>query len=827
MYKSDLNQLKSEVSLLLERLEERQGQIEPLDQTQIRNLGVGCHEQMLKCAEQDLVTAIDLALTGERLFRQLKQSAPDQPDWVEIYHEQFCRYGAIWIQEQIRGGGSLNGQIQQYSGLAFLLLERLESFHPDLPPWITMMRQEMQELAQQALQLPRLALVGNCQMHPIYLALRQVLPELEIYFCPSVHLATAVDVAELHAVLPETDFLVMHRIQPGYRDGIGLDGATLQQLLPPHACGLVLPNLHYEGHHPLIGYAHLPEEQGQTLAAESPMGDYHDFLAMVAAERGLTATHVLQLPLQAPMADLLRQWHADSLEQLRRREADCDLAISSWIEQHHRQSPLFHTFNHPCNRLLERVVAAVVEQLEFGQVVSVPDLGSVEQLGRQQHSVLPWVAEALNLDPWASADGQRDWAVPWSLQEQLQTSIDFYRCHPSIGEANRNAKKYQLANQLLELADSIIPYAYLDPLTDYQRVAGADPGLAHHEGPVDGWPLELNCYPIGHRPVVDALVLPVGLIAAGRWICDSIQYLPLHWNDTPWIQSVGGFDLVQGQGHLGLLRRQIFPEVPLSGTWCVLNDFVGHYNFAHFFHDELPQIAAIRQLQAEDPSIRVLVRPSPHPNITLLRRLLLGDTITPRPSGSDGGPALIRLERAHLQPIAINIGNGFFPEFTQAWWLAVAHLRLGLTQLHEVLQPLAPASGFAGHWICLTRDLHATTVAPQGRRFTNYPQLLEALSNAGVILFDPGRHAITDLYPLLRQARGFIGIHGAGLTNAYFGQPGSRVIEIRSFCGNSLSLELLGKALGLDWCSLDTSVSPDDPSQGWIDVDRVLALMAD
>ena len=37
--------------------------------------------------EQDLVTAIDLALTGERLFRQLKQSAPDQPDWVEIYHE--------------------------------------------------------------------------------------------------------------------------------------------------------------------------------------------------------------------------------------------------------------------------------------------------------------------------------------------------------------------------------------------------------------------------------------------------------------------------------------------------------------------------------------------------------------------------------------------------------------------------------------------------------------------------------------------------------------------------------------------------------------------
>jgi len=373
----------------------------------------------------------------------------------------------------------------------------------------------------------------------------------------------------------------------------------------------------------------------------------------------------------------------------------------------------------------------------------------------------------------------------------------------------------------------MIPYAHLDPLCDYQPNPAAVVALVSLNGPVAGWPLPLSRYLIGHRPVDDALLLPIGVIAAEQWFSDSIQYLPPHWCDTPWSQSFGGFDLARDGDRLGLRRRENRTEQRLSGSWCVLNDFVGHYNLAHFFLDELAQIAAIRDLQAEDPALRVIVRPSPHPTINLLRQLLLGDSTSPRPQDLAGEAALLRLQRLHLQPIATNTGGGFFPEFTPHWGLALAHLRLGLSQLHAALEPLAPTSGFAGRWICLTRDLHAATVAPQGRHFTNYPQLLEALSNAGAILLEPGHHAMTELYPLLSQARGFVGIHGAGLSNTYFGPPGSRVIEIRSFCGNSLSLELLGKAFGLDWRSLVATVSPDDSSQGWIDIDRVLAEMTD
>ena len=450
MNESDPTQLVRQASLLLQRLDQLQGKIEPLDQEQIRTLGVGCHEQMLECAEQDPVTAISLALAGERLFRQLQQSAPEQPDWVEIFDEQFCRYGALWIHRQIRGDGSLNGQIQQYSRLVLRLLERLELFYPDLPPWIPMMRQEMQELAQPALQLPRLALVGNCQMHPIYLALRQVLPELEIYFCPSVHLATASDVAELHAVLPETDFLVMHRIQPGYRDGIGLDGVTLQQLLRPQARRLVLPNLHYEGHHPWIGYVHDPEGRLAQLEASSPLGPYHDFLAMAAARRGLSAQDLLTRNLPEECAGQIREHHQNSLEQLRQREVDCAVEISSWIDDHHRQLPIVHTINHPTHAALWELLLRVLASLSLKAEMDPTSVKVEEHLGELSIPILPWVRKALGLEAWAETWGHRHHDQPFGISAQLESSIAFYREHPWIAALNQHMEKAHFAESVLD-----------------------------------------------------------------------------------------------------------------------------------------------------------------------------------------------------------------------------------------------------------------------------------------------------------------------------------------------------------------------------------------
>ncbi len=437
------------------------------DQQLLLDLGLACHTRMLAEAEDDPEQAIALACWGVRLYGHLLDQASPQPDWVAIHHEQFCRYGAIWIHLRLQDSESAGtpGERQEKRTMALQMLERLESYHAPLPHWVPDMRRKLLSLEATTratapgppVECSLITIVGNCQSHPLFLGLERALPGHRFHFCTPVHLATPEEVEALHHVLAHTQVLVMHRITPGYRDGIGLDGATLQTLLPAGARAVVVPNLHYEGYHPTIGYAHDDRGELPGLAAESPLGDYHDFLAMAAAERGLRAEAILELPATAAMENLLQRWHRRSLQELARREDDCDLHLSRWLEAHYNDPdhplPLFHTFNHPSNQLLERLLDDLIALLEPEQRIEPPWItGTVESLGRQRHGILPWTRQALRLPAWASAEARRDWEVSWSLEEQLEASIAFYRCHDWLVACNRRQEKFQLADRLLALA---------------------------------------------------------------------------------------------------------------------------------------------------------------------------------------------------------------------------------------------------------------------------------------------------------------------------------------------------------------------------------------
>ncbi|KEF42666.1 MAG: hypothetical protein ER33_05225 [Cyanobium sp. CACIAM 14] len=438
------------------------------DQQLLLDLGLACHRQMLAEAAADPDQAIDLACWGTRLFGHLLDHASPQAEWVAIHHEQFCRYGSIWIHGRLKApdAGPSSRERRDLHVMALQMLERLETYHTPLPDWVPELRRELLAMESAAVPAalaatpggePLIAIVGNCQSHPLFLGLERALPSHRFHFCTPVHLASKEEVAELHRVLRHTHLLVMHRITPGYRDGIGLDGATLEALLPAGARAVVLPNLHYEGYHPTIGYAHDDRGQLPALAAESPLGDYHDFLAMAAAEQGLEAAALLALPANAAMEELLRGWHRRSLQELARREQDCDLCLSRWLEANYNAPdhplPLFHTFNHPSNQLLERLLGDLIRLLELPASVEPATIpGTVESLGRQRHGILPWTRQALALPAWASGDGRSDWEKAWRLEEQLNASIAFYRRHDWLVACNRQQEKFHLAEDLLRLA---------------------------------------------------------------------------------------------------------------------------------------------------------------------------------------------------------------------------------------------------------------------------------------------------------------------------------------------------------------------------------------
>lgn len=371
-----------------------------------------------------------------------------------------------------------------------------------------------------------------------------------------------------------------------------------------------------------------------------------------------------------------------------------------------------------------------------------------------------------------------------------------------------------------------VPYGFRNPATDYDPL----PSWGDHplEAKVAGWVHSLKTFRIGQKLVPDAGVLPVGAVVEGEWLCDCVQYLPPFWPEAPWIQNIAGHRLVNDDEGLRLVLKTPRDPLVLEGSWCVLNDFVAHRNIAHFFREEVAQLAAIRELRQAHPTLRVLARPSAYANINLMRELLLPQALVHgRPAGGMGNAPVLQVESLLLQPIAYSGGQGFYPVFlTHEYWLALNEFRQGLACLRQALDEIIRGNnGIKDAWICFSRDLHQSTEASQGRHFTNYPELLETLSNRGVIVLDPGRFAITDIVSLIRSARGFIGIHGAGLANTLLANQGSRVVEIRSYCGVSPGLEVMGKAAGLDWHFINSPRAPDGSDRGVIPIEAVMALI--
>jgi hypothetical protein len=470
---------------------------QPGEMDKVREHALACYKCMTELGDQNRAAAIPLALAGAKLFLALTNFASPQPDWVAIHEELCCRYGAIWIVELISEGYP-GAELWRDQGID--LLNRLYQFHDASVAWIPIKLAFLQRLpaplfpvkqstdsvdnsiaiagnvAVNASQMPnslgqvpnhatqglgfsiqvsrpvsrklKIMVVGNCQAYPLLLGMQQNLTQADIHFCPSVHLATADEVANLHRELVDTDVLVMHRVQPGYRNNIGLDSPFLRSLLPEDSRSFVLPNLHYEGYFPWTTYAHDPDGRLPALEAESPLGPYHDFLAMAAAQEGLDHSDLMDYHCTSRIADLLLNAHDQSLNELSSREPDCDVEISDWIAANFRNIPLAHTINHPTQATLDQLFRRLLAKIDCPHRLRSELFDSTEYLGDLSIPIHPWVRQALGLGPWACQWGQRR-KQPFTIEVQLSESIDFYRRHSWMASANENHPKLKFAKACL------------------------------------------------------------------------------------------------------------------------------------------------------------------------------------------------------------------------------------------------------------------------------------------------------------------------------------------------------------------------------------------
>ena len=340
---------------------------------------VACHTRMLALPESERSSAIEQALKGARLFAILRQQNSLLPDWVPFLEEQCCRYGAIWVYEWFRDSDTSNSIPQhqdrgQWASQALGCMERLEQLHDSPINWLTHMRELLWQVppaatvAAEATELHRLVVVGNSPVDPLWLGLGSAFSHAQIIYWPSGRLTkqelavpdlTTQDLvgpenrASLQQLLANVDVLVIQRPPSGSPGSIDIPG--LISLMPALARAIVVPQLHYGGHHPWIGYAQDPDGQLAALEAESPLGGYQDFLAMAAARRGLEADYLLQKPAPSSLAEALCQAHANSLAALQQQQANCDLGLADWIADQHRHTAIAHSIHQPTPATIQQL----------------------------------------------------------------------------------------------------------------------------------------------------------------------------------------------------------------------------------------------------------------------------------------------------------------------------------------------------------------------------------------------------------------------------------------------------------------------------------------
>ncbi len=171
---------------------------------------------------------------------------------------------------------------------------------------------------------------------------------------------------------------------------------------------------------------------------------------MAAVDYGLMPALLRRPEASEVVLTRLRQRHAQSLEQLRQREADCDVALSDWLEDHLAGQPLFHTINHPTQLALDQLLRRLLKQLGLPHQLGPTIYDRCEHLGALSIPIHPWVIEALGLGPWAHTWGQRD-GRPLPMSQQLEECWSFYRDDPRWLSANRNHPRFLEAVEFLAL----------------------------------------------------------------------------------------------------------------------------------------------------------------------------------------------------------------------------------------------------------------------------------------------------------------------------------------------------------------------------------------
>ena len=339
-------------------------------------------------------------------------------------------------------------------------------------------------------------------------------------------------------------------------------------------------------------------------------------------------------------------------------------------------------------------------------------------------------------------------------------------------------------------------------------IAGADRVLADQARPVTGLTMHMafltRCQ--AHDSRAPEAVLPDGVITGRR----TALY------DNAWIDMTTASVLLPGAGQTVLVRGQ-------RANWNATSARLGRdrvempgrvfapLNTRNYFHVLLENGVRLLDLLESglvaDASLHVIVGP----DITAVERAML-----------DGIAALHPTMHLHTVPrgalVVPDQAVVHFPPDTYWEWPPLD--RKAVDRLAEAFAQVygAPDGG--------TDALYLSRRGAKLRAPSNEAALEAALQGAGFSSFVASDANHPDQIARFRSARRIVAVHGAGLTNLIFAQPGAEVVEIFPSDFVKSTYWRLAQVLGLRYRPV--IAGPGDYDQRFeVDIDAVLTALED
>jgi hypothetical protein len=242
-----------------------------------------------------------------------------------------------------------------------------------------------------------IAVVANCQGGPIAKMMPVLAPGVQIKAITVTHLARDEHAAEAFRSYNDCDFIFAQAVQDNYPTTF----VTTTRLREQFGNKVITwPNIFYRGQGPEIRYITSPT--GRVLG---PLGEYQSVVLYEAWRDGLDVSATVDRMLTGgEWLDRLADEPQSSLQELRTREEQLDVGVSSHIAEHWQERRLFYTFNHPTNELLLRVACDLL--LAIGIAPNRQAIGPNyrEDLDRFLPATPPILAKRLGLKFGTSTD---------------------------------------------------------------------------------------------------------------------------------------------------------------------------------------------------------------------------------------------------------------------------------------------------------------------------------------------------------------------------------------------------------------------------------------